>query len=313
MLVLLQGDTHLTGKNPICRTDDLVVVQFNKLIEIVSIANKFDCPIVCTGDILNVSIIANTILTTFGEILQKLKHPLYFVWGNHDLLYHNLNMYTRTSLGVLWHNNPKVKHISEFESDYNVAWDYADWNQPIIDCKSKLLLMHKAVVNYKMIGGKSSWIKDDDEFASIIEEDLILPQYDLIICGHWHKQYRFTYKNTCIINPGPILRRKVEEKEEPTIQLINLDNQIRKIIKLKSVLPTELVMSERHLEENIHQVKIDITAFINALRNKKQKYNSSFLDNLMMLLDSHKLEESTEKVLRNMIANLVEQKGNKNA
>jgi len=312
MLILLQGDLHLTGKTPICRTDDLVTVQFEKLIEIINLANNHNCPIICTGDVLNVPIIANSILTTFGEVISKLKHAFYFVWGNHDLMYHNLDIYTRTSLGVLWHNNPKVKHISEFEKDYGIAWDYADWNQPIMDHKSKLLLIHKAVVNYKMIGGKSSWIKDDTEFASIIEEDLILPNYNLIICGHWHKQYKFIYKKTTIINPGPVLRRTVEEKEKPTVQIINLENKIRKIHQLKSVKPTEIVISDRHLEANIHQVKIDIIEFINALKNKERKYNSSFLDNLMMLLDSHELDNPIEEILRKIIADLIEVKGKKN-
>lgn len=314
MLILNVGDPHITGKNPRCRMDDLVVVQFDKLIEVVELANKFNCPIVCPGDILNVPILANTLLTTFGEIVSKLRHPLYFTFGNHDLMYHSLDIYTRTSLGVLWHNNPKIKHISEFYDDYGVDWDYSDWGQGITTSfKSKILLIHQAVVNYKMIGGKSSWIKDDKEFARIIEDDEELQQYDLIICGHWHKRYRFTYKNTTVINAGPLTRRTVEDKDVPTVQLINLDTKLRRVIKLKKALPTEMVVSDKHLEENIHQVKADIIEFINALKRKERKYNSSFLDNLMMLLDLHELTKPIEEVLRRKVADLIESKGGKDA
>lgn len=307
MLILNIGDQHLTGKNPICRVDDLVEVQFIKLEEIISLANKFDCPIVSPGDITNVPILANSLLTRLGELVTKLKHPLYCVYGNHDLMYHNLSMANRTSLGMLLKNNDKIRHISEFENDYGITWDYCDWNQPLIKTGGKYLLIHQAIVDLKMIGGKSSWILHDKEFSRVVDDEL--NQYEIILCGHWHKRYRFKNKNTVVFNPGPVVRRTVEDTEEPTVQLINLENKLRRIIKLKSVKPTELVITDKHLEANIHKVMTNIHDFINALKNKKRKLSSSFLDNLVELLDSHELDKSIELILRNLVANLIERKG----
>ena len=310
MLILNVGDGHITGQNPIARIDNLVVVQFDKWIEIVTIANKFDCPIVCTGDIFNVPILANSLLVIFGDIINNLKHPLYFVWGNHDVLYHSVEMYKRTSLGVMVHNNDKIRHISEFEKDYGIAWDYCDWNEPIKTTGSKLLLIHQAIVNTKMIGGKNSWIADDLEFSrNVTDPELI--NYELIVCGHWHKRYRFKHKNITVVNPGPVLRRTIEDTDEPTVQLINLDTKLRRIIKLKSVKPTELVISNQHLEENVHKIKADIVEFVKALKNKRIKYKSSFLDNLIMLLDNHEIDKPIENLLRELIVNLIEVKGRK--
>ena len=308
MLVLIIGDGHLTGKNPIARLDDLVEVQFDKWNEIISISNEYDCPIISVGDIFNVPIIANSILTKFGEVLSKLKNPLYFVWGNHDLMYHSIEVFDRTSLGMLWFNNSKIKHISEFYNDYGVQWDSCDWDQEIDNNGSEILLIHQAIINPKSVGGKNSWILKDKEFARSIEEKY-LQKYELIICGHWHKRYRFKYNNTLVINPGPIVRRTVEDTELPTIQLINLKTKLNKIIKLESVKPTEDVITSEHLEENIHKIKSDILEFVNALRNKKLKYTSSFLDNLMLLLDTHELDKSIEKIIRELIIIILEKKG----
>ena len=311
MLVLTIGDSHLTGKNPIARIDDLVEVQFEKWEEIVTIANKYNCPIISVGDILNVPVIANSILTKFGNIINKLKHGLYFVWGNHDLMYHSIDMFDRTSLGMLWYNNSKIRHISEFYYDYGIKWDYCDWNQEISNNEAKLLLIHKAVIDPKMVGGDNSWILKDKEFADNIKDNKSLQQYDLIICGHWHKKYRFKYKNTQIINPGPIVRRTINDTDLPVIQLIDLETKLHKVIKLKSVKPTIEVISDKHIEENAYQVKVDILEFINALKNKKLKYTSSFMDNLMVLLDSHELDKDIEQVLRMLIVTIMEKRKNK--
>lgn len=310
MLIIGIGDSHITGKSPVARLDNLVEVQFIKWKEVVQIANNYNCPVISTGDIFNVPVIANSILTQFGTILEDLRQPLYFVWGNHDLMYHSMDMYDRTSLGMLWHNNTKIRHISEFYKDYNIMWDYIDWGQPLVKGNLQLLLSHQAIIHHRMIGGKNSWILKDPEFARLMDKEL--EQYSIIICGHWHRRYNFKHKNTLIFNPGPLTRRTIEDKEEPQIQLINLETRLSKQIKLKSVKPTELVITDKHIEDKVHKSINDITDFINNLKSKKLKYTSSFIDNLMDLLDAHELESSVEKVLRSLIAKLIEQKGTQN-
>lgn len=311
MLILHIGDGHLTGKNPIARIDDLVETQFLKWNEIVSIANHFNCPIITPGDILNVPIIANSILTRFGEIIQRLQHPIFFAWGNHDLMYHSLDMWNRTSLGVLWSNSTKVKHISEFHGDYGIAWDYIDWNQDLVSQNSKFLLTHKAVVYTKQIG-KNSWILDDPEFAFNFDDDKFLQNYELIICGHWHRQYQFRRNNTTIINGGTFVRRTVEEKDFPAVNLINLDNKLRRRIKLKCAKPIDQIISKKHLEEKLHVVQQDIKQFVESLRNTTVKDSAKFMDNLMNLLDIHELDPAIEKLLREFVAKVMEKKGGKN-
>jgi DNA repair exonuclease SbcCD nuclease subunit len=310
MLVLICGDTHLTGKNPIARLDDIVEVQFEKLEEIVMLSNKYDVPIIHTGDIFNVSIIANSILTQIGSILENLNNPLYFVWGNHDLLYHSLDLWDRTSLGIMWANSNKIKHISDFYTDYKEHWAWNDWGSEHgiqwYGTRPNILLTHKAVVTERKMG-KNSWILEDEDFCMNIDKDPNLKSYKLIICGHWHKPYIFKHKNTLVINPGPVLRRTVEEWLMPSVILLNTDTLLYKRIYLKAK-PPEKVLSRKHIEQRVESYTEGVMKFIEQLEYIKVegKKKALFLESLFELLDSHQLPKNVEKILRNIIATLIE-------
>lgn len=308
MLALIAGDTHFSGKNPIGRLDDLVEVQFDKWEEIISISNKYDVPIIHTGDLFNVSIVANSILTQIGAIMENLNNPLYFVWGNHDLMYHSLDLWDRTSLGILWANNDKIRHISQFSDDYKIFWDWFDWGSVYgiqrFGSQHDLLLTHRAVVSGKSLG-KNSWILDDEDFCMDIDNNLHLRGYKLIICGHWHKPYIFNHKYSKVINPGPVLRRTVTEWFMPSVTLLNLDTLLHKIIYLDAK-PPDQILSKKHIEQRVDSYTEGVMKFIKQLDDKNIVNKAAFLNNLFVLLDSHQLPKNVENIIRNKVSKLIE-------
>ena len=310
MLILICGDTHFSGKNPIGRLDDIVDAQYQKLIQIVELSNKYDAPIVHTGDVFNVSILANSILTRIGSILEKLNHPLYFIWGNHDLMYHSLDLWDRTSLGVLWKNNDKVRHISQFYKDYNMWWAWLDWGSERgiqwYGDRPDLLITHRAVVSESKMG-KGSWILEDKDFCMDIDNNLELRGYRLIICGHWHKPYIFKRKNSLVINPGPILRRSIEEWLMPSVVLLNTNTLMHKRLYLKAEAPNK-VLSRKHIEQKVESYTDGVMKFIEQLEYIKieGKKKTQFLESLFELLDSDQLPKNIEKILRNIVSTLIE-------
>lgn len=303
------GDLHITGKNPICRTDDILETTFGKIEQIISLANYYNTPIIQVGDIFNVAIVANSIMSRLGSILGRLNNPLYFVWGNHDLLYHAMEVWHRTSLGVLWKNNDRVKHISEFP----LKFDWLDYDNSLIRrTGSKFLLTHKSVMLESMIG-KGSWIEKDKSFGFVINNEKQLHRYKLIICGHWHTQYIFNYKGTKVVNPGPVVRQSLTEKEiGPKVVLIDLDSpeSLTKDIYL-DVQPMEKVFTEEHMNKKIHTVKNSVSDYVQKIKDKIENKKSipNFMKRLMHLLDSHELPKSTEKTMRNLISKTLEKKG----
>jgi len=304
MLILICGDFHITGKNPISRLDDLTETQFLKLNEIKDFANKHNCPIVSVGDFFHVPIIANSILNRVGEILNQLDNPWYTCWGNHDTLYHSVELANRTSLGVLLTNHPKIKHITKFKNDYGVSFDYTDWDTPTKENNSKFLLSHKAIISEKQ--SKSNfWIEKDETFAKQVGK--WSDKYKIIICGHWHISYRFKHNKTLIINSGPINRLTIEDNLQPSVVLLNLETGIFKRHYLESAKPFDEIISAKHIirkENNSENIK----KFISAINKKRSNYDSAFMDYLMEIVDNHELDKDMEELLVNILAKTKERK-----
>ena len=314
MEVLFIGDIHLSGKNPPERIDDVTAVQFDKINEIVDTANEYDVPIICTGDIFHTPIVSNTILTTFGHTLKRLKREFYFVLGNHDLQYHDLERIDRTSIGVVWSNNEKIRHIGTFHNYYgsNREWAYIDYNMPPnCPANAKYLLSHKAIVNDYLVNSES-WIADDETFCQAASdfENLNLK---LIICGHWHKPFTFSQKSTLVINPGPVIRRQIVEREIPIMILMDLDSLEYDKIQLTTALPTDEVLRETSLKQELKPISERILQFINNIKVRKQiKRSVKFMDGINDLLKKEStLEPKIKDKLKEIISILAERKGDR--
>lgn len=300
MIVTVIGDLHISGKNPISRTDDLTETQFLKVKEIVEFANKHNTNIISVGDIFNTSVVANSLVNRFGGLLNELKGNFYFVWGNHDLLYHSIDLWDRTSLGILWRNNPKVKHISEHGS-----FDYIDWDNEIQKSDNSFLLSHKAIVSESQIN-KNFWVGNDKTFALPVT-DKSLKQYKFILCGHWHKPYYFEYKNIKVLNPGPVVRQTVEDCLEPSICLVDLKKGVFSRHKLKSAKPFSEVLSSTHLDSKVSNSS-HIQEFIESLKLRNVKHDSAFMENLNKIIEQNKLDKKLTKILYSILEKVKEKK-----
>jgi predicted phosphodiesterase len=306
MRVLKIGDVHQTGKSPVSRLDDLPETQYSKWEEIRDIANTKDVPIISVGDVFHTAIVANSIVNRLGGILNTLNNPLYFVWGNHDLEYHSLAIWARTSLGILLQNHPMVKHISSFDKDYGISWDYIDWDRPLKKRGSKFLLSHKSIVNHRQLNS-NFWIRKDKTFAKPVGD--WSKGYKIILCGHWHKPYSFKHGKTTVINAGPVSRMTIEENLIPSVCLINMDTGIFKRHYLESAKPFDEVISSKHISLKSNNTDT-IKKFIETIQNKDASYGSEFMGNLIRLIDSHELDPPMEKLLVDVLAKAKE-KGNR--
>lgn len=310
MLALISGDIHLSGKNPPERKDDLAVSQWKKIEYMIEIANYHGVPIICTGDIFNTPLVSNKIMSTLGEMLNKLHHPFFFVFGNHDLQYHNLDMLDQTSLGVMWMNNNKLKHISEFEKDYGIPWSYIDWRTPFHDPDARFLLAHRAIVNDALVSS-NSWVMDDQDFCQSVKE---LTRYDLIICGHWHRSYEYFYqysptKDVHVLNPGVICRRSIVEREDPAVFLLDLEKNEHAVRIDLSAPRADDIMREEGIKESIKPHKEEITKFVEQLRNQQLTSRVSFLDTLVQMTEQLEGQKSVIKEMEDIIVTAVQKKG----
>jgi exonuclease SbcD len=303
MLILVVGDIHSSGNPPVGRTDKdkFVSVQVQKLQEVVTIANDHNVPIVCPGDVFNSSNATYGVYNRAGRILRCLNNPFYFVFGNHDLLYHSLQQWKQTALGALWINNPMVKHISECE---DADWSYCDWNvEPNHKPDTDLFISHQAIVTQKQMDENEWLIKDERGFALPWDDETFDP-YRIVICGHWHTRYWVRDGERRLLNPGPVVRRDVTPDsftKMPSVTLLNTDTGIAKQIFLKSARPGDEVLSRSHIRKKQTQ-SINNEKIMSFVKNLNMKGSSKFMAMLLAALDSGEMDEDMVEMIKELIS-----------
>lgn len=300
-------DIHCSGKNPICRLDNLIEEQFKKLETIISISKKEGMPIICTGDITDNPNISYSTFSKLASILRKSKDGFYVLFGNHDLQFHSIDSKNSTALGALIESVPSVKHISQFEKDYDIPIDYEDWqdNRSITKNNSNILVCHRAVITNNMTS--RMWMKANtiDFYHS---EDKDLKPYDLILCGHFHKQYEFKKNNRIVLNPGSLTRRAANgiEIHKPSYYELILDITNNKFIYLCKNLPSARdvreVISDSHLSYSkiTKNIKMEITNFFHKFKINKDKNQ---FKNILLQVFNETEEGLFKEVLRNILIN----------
>ena len=302
-------DLHISGRNPLCRLDDLTSTQFNKLIQLVNISNELKVPIICGADVFEQPNIAYSVYSQTASILSKCEHGFYTIFGNHDLQYHSLDNWDATALGALLSSSKTVKHISSFSNDYGIGIDWIDWTQkePEVfgDNKSKILLCHKAIVSKKIM---KFWQEFHQEDFSLYSSKYIR-DYSLILCGHYHKQYTIKTDDTTVINTGCFTRRKATdvEKHLPSYALVDLKKFTFKIYPLPKVKPWEEVISEDHLiiTHDNKSLEIKLQEFVKLIKSKRKDV-SNFLNDLLNFMKD--ADEDVKEELRKILLKLFGEK-----
>ena len=301
MLLLYFTDSHIYGKNPIGRTDNLTITQFFKIEEVVKLAQEYDCPVLCSGDLTHSPNIGYSLYIILLSFLKDLPHGLFLIAGQHDLWYHDIKSISNTALGALVNSGYNIKLIDDFNKKYYpFTFDYCHWGEEIVQTDSTFLITHKPVVPRKWVE-KFHFLKhnqNNDKYF-LLEE---LENYKLILCGDWHNQYIYEGKNTLIINPGALVRREITEENKnnlPSVVLIETDTLEYEIIPLSVAKPAKEVFTEKHLEliRAYKDISIDVTKFLNTLKISDNKH-SHFLNRLVDLINSKQVEDDVCKKIK---------------
>ncbi|MBT7928480.1 hypothetical protein HN682_00990, partial [Candidatus Peregrinibacteria bacterium] len=88
---ILTSDWHIRGDRPVCRTDDFKTALKNKLITILALGEKYQCPIILAGDVGLKPIWGDKLLNWAIDILQTFDDTeILAIAGQHDLINHRL-------------------------------------------------------------------------------------------------------------------------------------------------------------------------------------------------------------------------------
>jgi DNA repair exonuclease SbcCD nuclease subunit len=275
---ILTADWHIRATSPLCRTDEFFRALVGKVIFILSLSNKYNCPILVAGDIGDKAQWPNWLLEWFIRTINKAEVDIIAIPGQHDLPYHRLDILERSGLGVLHATEAIDVRSSTFvtiEKDFNlITFPYS---MPIDHFKinretgnyPKIAMTHQMVIEDKPL-----WPGQiDPKGAQLLKK---FPEYDLILSGDNHIPFTCEHKGRLLVNPGSMMRTQASQvNHKPRVYLWWAGkNKIKEIF-----LPIEKgVVSREHIEKEEDKDK-RIEAYTERMK-LDYEVGFSFEDNL---------------------------------
>ncbi|MDY0314746.1 MAG: metallophosphoesterase family protein [Bacteroidales bacterium] len=300
---------HIYGKNPICRTDDLVTVQFAKLEEVVKASNKLDCPIIINGDITESPNVGYGIFTTLANIFLKCINGVFFVYGQHDLLWHDLSTSHLTATGAL-EATQAIRNMDKFWEEFGKKFSYANWGEDI-NYVGNYLITHKPIVSKNIIN-QFAWLKHNSNTDKFYIFEKLISQFKLMLCGDWHRRYIYKSGGTLLVNPGALTRREANQDSLdtfPSYVVIDLDTLEYKITPLKCAKPAGEIISDSHLEmaKMKKEVGVDVSQFVKAIE-LGESGESKLIHFLLRAIKSGEIDKEISEVLKKLISKVSDEK-----
>lgn len=288
---ILTADWHLRDTTPICRTDDFWKAQWDKVMHIVELQNRYNCPIIHAGDLFHTwktsPFLLSTTMEYFNRFTEVRNGPAFItVYGNHDLPQHNIDLFQRSGMNTL------------ATAGKIVIMENGHWGETV-PMDSFLLQNLLGGTEFKDVAvwhkftytGAKPWPGCQDPTAEQILRKF--PEYRLIVTGDNHTPFVVKYKDRILVNPGSITRQTADQAEHsPRVYFwYSEDNSVKPIL-----LPfQEDVITREHLEVKAER-DIRMEAFISRL---KEDWNValSFEDNLREFLSVNKLRKSVIELI----------------
>jgi predicted phosphodiesterase len=285
---ILCGDFHLRESVPVCRTDDFWTVQWNKVQQVRELQEKYDCPVIHSGDLFDHWKPSPYLLSM---TMQNLPNEFTTVYGNHDLPQHNLDLAIKCGINVLLQANAlKVYENTHWGQELEQSSDLYE-----ISGASKTISRDIAVWHVMTYQGKSPWPGCTDLTAKQILEKY--PQYGLICCGHNHKSFVEELDGRILVNPGSLTRQTADQEDhQPCVWLWYADSNTVTPYYLKC---EKNVISREHIDKiDARNERLD--AFVQTLSDEWEE-GISFEENLERFFTVNKVRTSVINIIRKAV------------
>ena len=281
---ILCADIHLREDQPVCRTDNFWITQWQKIEFISDLQKQHNCPIWHSGDLFHHWKPSPYLLSA---AIHYLPNRFCTVYGNHDLPQHNLELNGKSGLCTL----EKAGAIQVFQTcHWNQQPDKPSWQGQISeDIERRVLIWH--VHTYQ---GKLPWPGCNSPMGAKLLRQY--PAIDLIVTGDNHIPFVEEFEGRLLVNPGSMTRQKASETHNPRVYLWHAEDN--------SVTPVYLpiqdnVVTRDHLEK-VEERDSRIEAFVEKL-NDDWEGSVSFEENLNQFEKSNKIDPKIMQIIRKAI------------
>lgn len=250
MRMVVSADLHLREDRPRCRKDeDWNKTQEKALNQLCRFCIKNNCDLFLVGDIFHSALEFRMVIyiQKVAVKLSKFGLHLYYLWGNHDCLYHRGINFHKSAIGLL-ENSINCFPIS----DYFIKNGIESFSAENFDGETK-----DAEIIFKHVLCFPDMKSLPPNVDAMTAKDLLeeYPSAKWIFTGDMHKNFHYEKNGRHVVNPGCLLRQAVDFKNyEPGFYYVDTDTntvEFNLIIDSEEFIDDSYILREKEKEERI--------------------------------------------------------------
>lgn len=291
--LIITADWHLRETTPLCRTDDYLTTQWNKVDFIKQLQLDLKCPVFHAGDMFDFWKPSPSLLS---ETIKHLPAQFYTVYGNHDLPQHSFTLRNKSGIYTL----AQAGVLTDVEEG---SWNYVNTElTPNENANTPGMWFYMSNVLKKIVGVQHIFLYEGDKPWATCESDSALSYMkknnaiDLFLTGDNHTTFVVKRKHQLLVNPGSLLRITSAQKEhKPCVFVYYNDHTVEQVYLPieKDVITTDHITVKKDKQQRVE-------AFISRL--KEDSMNTvSFEDNLKMFFNTNKIRQPIKEIIYNVL------------
>ena len=277
---ILVGDVHLRESQPICRKDNFIDTQINKLQFIKDLQEEHQCPIIMPGDLFHNWKPSPFMLTLAMKHLPK---NLWVVAGNHDLPQHNFELLFKTGLKTIIHTG-NVNLLN------GTHWNQIPSTPSLIFSISEKMQRNVLVWHFMTYKDKRPFPQHTGPSALRLLKKY--PEYSLILTGDNHVPFVQEYEGRLLVNPGSFTRQSVTEIHKPRVYLWYAETNTVEPVYLPI---TKDVVTREHIDVKERRER-RIDAFISKL-DDTWEVETGFEKNLEVFFNTNETDQDIRDII----------------
>lgn len=293
-MLIFTADIHLRDSVPKCRTDDFLKAQWDKIAQVKNLCDKYKATWIDAGDFLHKAYPSLALIAKTLQILHGTK--IHTLFGNHDMPYHNQDKAWEAGFGVLYQAGV-LKILDTLKiGDFQVyGWPYGQ-EYEIKPSKNgiRVLVYHGMI--YK---GRQDVLP---EVAGFTAKQFLkkYKDFDLIVCGHNHKQFEVEIDGRVLINVGCLTRQTTEFADHvPRVLLVSSTAGGGFTYDLVPLSVKSGVVNREHLDKQAKKEE-ELNAFVEGLQDVEE-VSLSFQKNVGVVMEKTNPTELTRQKVEEAI------------
>jgi len=288
---ILSADWHIRSDRPVCRTDDYMKAQMNKLQFIYNLSLQHLCPIIVAGDFGHRPVWGDKLLNWFMDF-DFYKAKVVTIAGQHDLPNHRLDKWEEAGLGVLSKSMANFRVMTnDFNYDDKIQIHEFPYGKKIQGFTESARKINVALVHQMVIKSQDEklWFDQKADHAKRLLRKF--PCYDLIVSGDNHQSFTVEHEGRLLVNAGSLMRMSANQIDhKPSVYLWYAeDNTVKRVY-----LPIEEDVIDRSHIDIAKKRNGRIDSFVNRL-NEAYDIDFNFEKNLEEFFTKNKVNDKTKE------------------